>query len=236
MQTKIIATIGPASRKLPILKKMIKAGMKIARVNTKYGNQKIYLETLELLKQAGKCKVLFDIKGLAKIKFLQTLKFDYLAVSFSESVTQIKKLKKLFPKQKIIAKIESKKGLKNLDQLIKVSDGIMVARGDLGENISLEKVPITQKLIIKKCAKAGKFDITATEMLLSMVNAKTPERAEVSDVANAILDGSDALMLSEETAIGKHPVLAVEMMARVIKEVEKNRYSVSYTHLTLPTN
>ena len=137
---------------------------------------------------------------------------------------QINEIKKILPKKiKIISKIETKKGLKNIDNIINVSDGIMIARGDLGKNIPYEKLPITQKLIIKKCNKKKVFVITATEMLMSITKAKTPERAEITDIANAVLDGSDALMLSEETAIGNYPSLAVKIMNKIIKETEKNR-------------
>jgi len=97
----------------------------------------------------------------------------------------------------------------------------MVARGDLGKNIPFEKVPFVQKLIMKKCNKKGRLDITATEMLLSMLHSKSPSRADVSDIANAVLDGSDALMLSEETAIGDHPILCIKTMRKIIREAEK---------------
>ena len=128
---------------------------------------------------------------------------------------------------KIISKIENQKGIDNIDNIIRVSDGIMLGRGDLGKNISMEKVPIIQKLIMRKCFKKKKFDITATEMLLSMVKYKRPTNAEVSDVANAILDGSDAVMLSEETAIGKYPALTVKIMKKIITEIENNKYKLS---------
>jgi len=225
MKTKIIATIGPASNNYPILKKMADSGMNIARINTKYGSIKKYLQIVNKLKRIGRCRILFDIKGLKMIGWLKTQDFDYLAVSFADTASQIKRIRRLFsPKKvKIISKIETKKGIKNIDNLIKESDGIMVARGDLGDNISFERVPITQKLIIKKCNKKKKIVVTATEMLLSMTKSKIPERAEVSDVANAVLDGSDILMLSEETAIGKYPALAVKTMRLIIKETEKKK-------------
>ncbi len=222
MKTKIVATIGPACNSFTTLKRMSTAGVSIFRINTKYGSQKSYTELLQALNKI-ECKVLFDIKGEKKIKWIKEQKFDYLAVSFAETATQIERIRKEFNNKrlKIIAKIESKKGLRNLDELIKSSDGIMVARGDLGRNTPFERLPIVQKLIIRQCNKAGKFDITATEMLLSMTDSKIPERAEVSDVANAILDGSDAVMLSEETAIGKYPVLVVQTMRRIIEATEK---------------
>ncbi|MFA5258925.1 MAG: pyruvate kinase [Candidatus Pacearchaeota archaeon] len=226
METKIIGTIGPASRNYSILKEMISSGLDIARINTKYGSIPEYLKTIRNIKKIGKCKILFDIKGLNLIDWLKAQKFDYLAVSFAETKDQILHIRKLFSprKIKIISKIETKQGIHNIEELLKVSDGIMIARGDLGKNISFEKVPIVQKLIIKKCNKKKKIVITATEMLLSMVSSKSPLKSEVSDVANAILDGSDALMLSEETTIGKNPVLVVKVMRKIILETQlKNK-------------
>ena len=129
----------------------------------------------------------------------------------------------MFPKRiKIISKIETKKGVNNINKLIKISDGIMIARGDLGRDISFEKVPMIQKMITKKCNRKNKMSITATEMMPSMVTRVRPSRAEVTDVANAILEGSEALMLSEETAIGNHPILTVKAMRKIIKETEKH--------------
>jgi pyruvate kinase len=113
--------------------------------------------------------------------------------------------------------------VRNIDSIINESDGVMVARGDLGNHVPLEELPLFQKMIIRKCNKKRKFVITATEMLLSMINSKIPERAEVSDVANAVLDGSNALMLSEETAIGKYPLEAVSIMHKIITETTKER-------------
>lgn len=225
MKTKIIATIGPASHNYEILKEMIAAGMEIARINTKYGNKEEYLKVAEMIQKIGKCKILYDIKSEDIIEWLKNQSFDYLAVSDAETAQQIKNIKrKFFPKKvKIISKIETHKGIENINSLIRVSDGIMVARGDLGKNISFEKVPLVQKLLIRRCNKKNIMAITATEMLYSIIDSKTPLRSEASDIANAVLDGSDALMLSEETAIGKYPVLAVKIMEKVIVETEKTR-------------
>jgi pyruvate kinase len=223
MRTKIICTIGPASRKLSILRKLVKEGMNIARINTKYGNVKEFEKIINDLQKIDSTKILIDIKSLKYINWLKKQKFDYLAVSFAESSDKIKRIRELMlpNKVKIISKIETKKGVNNLDNLIRVSDGIMVARGDLGENVPLEQLPLFQKFIIKKCNKNKKMVITATEMLLSMVNSKVPKKTEVSDVANAVLDGSNALMLSEESAIGRYPVLAVRMMKKIIEDTER---------------
>lgn len=223
MKTKIICTIGPASRNISVLGKLVKEGMSIARINTKYGNEKEFEKIINDLNKIDSVKILIDIKSLKFIDWLKKQKIDYLAVSFAESPEKIEKIRKLIlpNKAKIISKIETKKGIDNIDELIKVSDGIMVARGDLGRNIPLEELLLFQKIIIKKCNKKRKMVITATEMLLSMVNSKIPERSEVSDIANAVLDGSDALMLSEESAIGKHPALAVRIMRKIIEETEK---------------
>lgn len=219
MKTKVIATIGPASLDLSIIKKLIEAGVNIFRINTKYGSTSQYLQIVDNIKAVDHAQVMFDIKDDKHLAFLQNQQFDYLAVSFAESATQIEKYKKLFDKYiKIIAKIETKKGIKNIDEIIDASDGILVARGDLSRNIPAEEVPIMQKIIIKKCNAKNKFVITATEMLLSMVQNSLPEKAEISDVANAVLDGTNAVMLSEETAIGTHPVLAAETMVQIVKK------------------
>ena len=122
----------------------------------------------------------------------------------------------------LIAKIENKDGIQNIDQILDVSDGIMVARGDLGVSLPIYEIPLLQKMLIKKCNHRKKFVITATQMLESMTENIRPTRAEVSDVANAILDGSDYVMLSGETAIGKYPVETVRMMSQIIKYTENH--------------
>ena len=153
---------------------------------------------------------------------------DYMAVSFVSGAEDIFAIRKLISeyntKIPIIAKIERVHGVKDFDNILSASDGIMVARGDLGVDVSLEKVPLIQKEIILKCNRVGKPVITATQMLESMVNAARPTRAEVADIANAIYDGTDSIMLSAETSIGKYPVQAVKTMARIAQETEKELY------------
>jgi len=153
---------------------------------------------------------------------------DYVALSFVSSAEDVAGVRAILQENQadipIIAKIERVQALTDFDSILSVSDGIMVARGDLGVDIPLEKVPLVQKEIIQKCNRTGKPVITATQMLESMVNAARPTRAEVTDVANAIFDGTDATMLSAETSIGKYPVTAVKTMARIAQEIE-NRLS-----------
>lgn len=149
---------------------------------------------------------------------------DYIALSFVSSPHDVEQVKKILQENQasipIISKIERGEALKKLDKILKASDGIMVARGDLGVDIPLEKIPLAQKDIVRKCNQAGKPVIVATQMLESMINMAMPTRAEVSDVANAIFDGADAVMLSAETSVGQYPVEAVEMMVRVAVETE----------------
>jgi len=159
------------------------------------------------------------------IVFSVQQKPDYLAISFVSSAEDVLAVRGLLREQAseipIVSKIERVQAVRNFDDILAVSDGIMVARGDLGVDIPLERVPLVQKEIIKKCNRAGKPVITATQMLESMVNAARPTRAEVTDVANAIFDGTDAIMLSAETSIGKYPLASVRMMARIALETEK---------------
>jgi pyruvate kinase len=149
---------------------------------------------------------------------------DYLALSFVGDAKDVTSVRAILCENgadiPIIAKIERGVAVDKFDGILSASEGIMVARGDLGVNIPLEKVPLVQKEIVKKCNQAGKPVITATQMLESMVNAPRPTRAEVTDVANAVFDGTDAIMLSEETSTGKYPVQAVKMMAKIAQEVE----------------
>jgi len=334
-KTKIICTLGPASRKESTLLKMMRAGMDVARLNFSHSSLKVHLNLVRLIRKLNekyrlnvkimgdlegyrirvgrlkggqaikvnkgqviwliqenilgkgsrmpfdykgslnvikkgqhiyiddgniallalglkknKVKTKVVIPGLIKerkginmpgvkigfkgltgkdkenISFCMENKIDYIAQSFVRSKDDIlvirEYLKDFAYKSKIIAKIEDREGIKNIDEIIRVSDGIMVARGDMGVSIPIYEVPIVQKEIIRKCNRAKKFVITATQMLESMTENRIPERAEVSDVANAILDGSDYLMLSAETAIGLYPMECVDMMNKVIKSTEKS--------------
>ena len=149
-------------------------------------------------------------------------KAAYIALSFVRDAKDVKNLKNMIKGSGIgiIAKIENQQGVDNIDYIIEESDGVMIARGDLGIEIREERIPSVQKEIISKCNRRGKVAIVATQMLESMVENSTPTRAETSDVANAILDGTDCLMLSGETAAGKHPTESVRMMNKIAKEVE----------------
>jgi pyruvate kinase len=331
-RTKIVCTIGPASRSLKILEKLTQAGMNVARLNFSHGTQTEHLEVIKnirrLAAKSGKSvAILQDLAGpkirIGKIKagkitlesgalitltnqhflgdekrvsvnYLELPKYvkpgdilllsdgalelevleatdqdircrviiggllssfkginlparsikapsltkkdkedlafgieqevDYVALSFVRSATDVMKAKSFIDKRgsaiPLIAKIEKHEALENIDEILHVVDGIMIARGDLGVEIPLEKVPLVQKLLIQKSNQAGKPVITATQMLRSMVDSPRPTRAEVTDVANAILDGTDAVMLSEETATGNYPVESVATMARIAEDAE----------------
>jgi len=148
---------------------------------------------------------------------------DYLALSFVRRAQDVAELRAMIPREiLVIAKIEKDSALENIESIIRASDGVMVARGDLGVELPFEEVPLAQKRIISLCNRLGRPVITATQMLESMITHPRPTRAEASDVANAILDGTDAVMLSAETAAGQYPRLAVEAMNRIIAEVEQN--------------
>jgi pyruvate kinase len=206
------------------------------------------LQVEEVVNQDVRCRVitggiLKDRKGMnlpgAKVsapalteKDREDLEFcilqdlDYIALSFVRQASDVKELKGILDSRgsqlRVIAKIEKPEAVTNFPAILEVSDGIMVARGDLGVEINPEKVPLIQKRIIRECNEAGKPVITATQMLESMVNNPRPTRAETSDVANAILDGTDAIMLSAETASGKYPIEAVSMMVQVARDVESD--------------
>ena len=329
-RTKIIGTIGPASESVGTIKKLVAAGLDIARLNMSHGPASEHKKRIDAIRQADKdlailidlqgpkirtgklkdghvtlhaggsftittkkvegnesivstsylgltkdvkagdrillddglielkvnkvmssdvvCKivnggVLKDFKGLnlpgvkisapgftskdrADLLFAIKEKVDYVAISFVRKPEDVKQVKNIIRKNgsdiPVIAKIEKPEALDNLDGIIKVSDAVMVARGDLGVELAPEKVPIAQKKIITRCNYFGKPVITATQMLESMVVNPRPTRAEASDVANAVYDRTDALMLSEEVAVGKYPVESVRTMSMIAEEVERS--------------
>ncbi|GBF11772.1 pyruvate kinase [Tepidibacillus sp. HK-1] len=332
-KTKIVCTIGPASEKVEVLKKLIHEGMNVARLNFSHGDHQEHLARIHNIRQAAKetgktvailldtkgpeirtgvigapevelkqdgtiilttdeiigdenkisityaglpndvqpgSKILIDdgLIGLEVIKIegneihcrilnggiLKSKKgvnvpgvkinlpgitekdakdilfgiendLDFIAASFVRKASDVLEIRKILEEHNadilIISKIENHEGVENIDEILQVSDGIMVARGDLGVEIPAEEVPLVQKMIIEKCNKAGKPVITATQMLDSMQRNPRPTRAEASDVANAIFDGTDAIMLSGETAAGKYPVESVATMARIAVRTEE---------------
>ncbi len=163
-------------------------------------------------------------KDLIDLEFALEAGVDFIALSFVRTAEDILEIKKIIAARgkdtPVIAKIEKPEALRNFKKILQATDGVMVARGDLGVEIEPEKVPMYQKMIIQACNKAGKPVITATQMLDSMIRNPRPTRAETSDVANAIIDGTDAIMLSAETASGDFPIEAVETMVRIAKDVE----------------
>ncbi len=335
VKTKIISTLGPASNTETIIRKMVIAGMDVARLNFSHGNHFTHLQLINLVRKINKkyrrhIRILQDLEGhririgklkdgkaiklkkretiyftcenivgqdklisfdyegdlkdlkgsefiyiddgrlILKVKKIEKrkiktevvvggdlkenkginlpgahLKFDnvtlkdqkdiyfgitnnvdYIAQSFVRNKKDILKIKTLIksklPHCLIIAKIENRQGLSNIDEIIDVSDGIMIARGDLGISVPIYKIPVIQKNIIRKCNQRKKIVITATQMLEHMVDNPWPTRAEVTDVANAILDGSNFVMLSAETASGRYPFETVKMMNQIINFTEKN--------------
>ncbi len=169
---------------------------------------------------------ILDDKDLTDLRFGLAEDVDFVALSFVRNAADVLACRAAMDdfgiRRPIIAKIEQREAIANIDEILRVVDGLMVARGDLGVEIPLEHVPGVQKSLIYKANAAGVPVITATQMLRSMVESPRPTRAEVSDVANAILDGSDAVMLSEETAVGQHPVEAVRTMARIAESAEES--------------
>ncbi|MFN7312089.1 MAG: pyruvate kinase [Bacteroidota bacterium] len=164
-------------------------------------------------------------KDKADLLFGIEQKVDWIGLSFVRKAEDIIDLKKIIDehdwKPRVIAKIEKPEALENLDEIIAVTDGVMVARGDLGVELPMEQVPVIQKNIVKKCIAAGKPVIIATQMMESMITNPSPTRAEVNDIANAVMDGADAVMLSAETSVGAFPILAIRHMQRTIAEAEK---------------
>ena len=165
------------------------------------------------------------VKDIRDLEFALEQDVDWIGLSFVRSVTDIVELKDIIKNKgkraRVIAKIEKPEAIKEIDNIIDVTDGIMVARGDLGVEMPMERVPLLQKMIVNKCVQIGKPVIIATQMMESMITSFTPTRAEVNDVANAVMDGADAVMLSAETSVGKFPAKVIEMMRKIIAEVEE---------------
>ena len=179
-------------------------------------------------------------KDLVDLEFIIEQKLDWVALSFVRSVKDLiilrNKLQEKQSKTKIIAKIEKPEAIENLRDIIVESDGVMIARGDLGVELPVEKVPLIQKQIIRKCLHRAKPVIVATQMMESMIERTKPNRSEITDVANAVLEGADAVMLSGETATGAHPTLVVETMKKIIIEVETTDYNYNREDELVPQN
>jgi pyruvate kinase len=238
---KIVCTLGPASNNPEIIEKMLQSGMDVARLNLSYGTLEEHRQTVAIVRAAARklnlpTAVLMDCPGRKRrtgdtkavfgdhLRFAEDNQVDYIALSFITSTQQVEEVKSLAREMSvsipIVTKIEKGEALAVSSSIIDISDGVMVARGDLGLQISIEKVPLAQKKIIREANQRGRPVITATEMLESMVKSPTPTRAEATDVANAVLDGTDAVMLSEETSVGQYPVEAIQMMSKIIYEAE----------------
>jgi pyruvate kinase len=177
-------------------------------------------------------------KDLTDLEYILTQKVDWIALSFvrrPEDITDLKRmLKESGSKAKVIAKIEMPEALRNLRDIILESDGVMIARGDLGVELPIEEVPLIQKDIIKKSLHRGKPVIVATQMMESMIERTKPNRSEITDVANAVIEGADAVMLSGETATGKYPRLVVETMTKIILEIEAKAYDYNREEMLRP--
>jgi pyruvate kinase len=238
---KIVCTLGPASNSPEVIEGMLNAGMDVTRLNLSYGTLEEHHQFISTVRSLSRklglpTGILLDLPGYKRrtggivdvfgehLRFAHSQEVDFIALSFISSAQQVEEVRTLLQKIDsnipVIVKIEQAQALEQINAILEVSDGIMVARGDLAPEISIEKVPLAQKHLINEANHQGKSVITATQMLVSMVRSATPTRAEATDVANAVLDGTDALMLSEETAIGNYPVEAIEMMVRIAIQAE----------------
>ena len=211
---KLILKVLKTNKKDLVEAKVIQGGVLSSKKGVNLPNTNI---SLPALTKKDKEDALFAIEN----------QLDWIALSFVRTKKDVKQLQKLIEKRSehkipIIAKIEKPEAIENMDGILKAADGIMVARGDLGLEIPAEEVPLKQKLLVKKAKQARKPIIIATQMMESMIDSLTPSRAEVNDVANSVMDGADAVMLSGETSVGKYPVEVVETMGKIINGVENS--------------
>ncbi len=208
---KIMLEVITTNGKTEITCKIVQGGVLSSKKGVNFPNTKISLPSL-------------TEKDQLDLDFALDHEVDWIGLSFVRSARDIIELKHRIAargaKAKVIAKIEKPEALENIDDIINESDGLMVARGDLGVEIPFQNVPLIQKMLISKCVRKAKPVIVATQMMESMINNMTPSRAEVNDVANAVLDGTDAVMLSGETSVGKYPIEVIRTMSNIIKEME----------------
>jgi len=215
---KLVLEVISTNKKDTVVLKVIFGGLLKSRKGVNLPNTKISLP----------CLTKKDKEDLA---FILSEKIEWVGLSFVRSANDVKTLKKIIIKQnlhhKVIAKIEKPEAIIDIDAIIESADAIMVARGDLGVEVPLHKVPVYQKMIVEKCITQGKPVIIATQMLESMTENPTATRAEVNDVANSVIDGADAVMLSGETSVGNHPLKVVDTMRKIIRDVEKSDHNIS---------
>ncbi len=224
---KLVLEVLSSDKKTTIHCKVVQGGILSSKKGVNFPNTKISLPSL-------------TEKDRLDLNFALEQKVDWVGLSFVRSARDIIELKHLISSQKgkakVIAKIEKPEALDCIDDIIQVTDGVMVARGDLGVEVPYQRVPIIQKMLIEKCISKAKPVIVATQMMESMITNMTPTRAEVNDVANAVLDGTDAVMLSGETSVGKYPVEVINTMSNIIEEVEKTPELYNKEELPDPSN
>ena len=215
---KLVLDVISTNKKDQVVLKVIFGGVLKSRKGVNLPNTKISLPSITK-------------KDKKDLDFILTQKIEWIGLSFVRTLKDIIDLKKIIKKHKqthrVIAKIEKPEAIKNIDGIIKEADAIMVARGDLGVEVPPQKVPVYQKMIVDRCISNATPVVIATQMLESMTNNPAATRAEVNDVANSVIDGADALMLSGETSVGKHPLKAIDTMRKIIRDIESSRHSIS---------
>lgn len=256
-RAQIVATIGPASADPAVLRQMCEHQLDVARLNFSWGTLDEHHQYIHDIRSIAselgrRIPIIQDVPGpriqdgahhsfdadqsglTAEdeefIRFGVDQGVEYVAVSFVKDAEDIERARAIAGSTKLIAKIERQEALDNINTIVEAADAVMIARGDLGNNTPLEKLPFVQVDITDRANTLGKPVITATEMLLSMTERERPSRAEVTDVAYAILHGSDAVMLSEETANGRYPVEAVAAMEQIVLEAERVRGHELHVH------